>query len=145
MFHPEATFCNLGIYKQGERHRIDAPSLVQGELYSVMFALRENRWGREAAKLPATIREVVPEKVGVHVVKMTMLDQDLQPKLNTWGKFEDGYWLEVGRKITVRDLENGQKHRTSAAYIQSYRDDDEVDLQVLVANELVANMANEIR
>lgn len=138
MTYPEAVFCESEEYYAHEKERLDALHLNNGELYSIMFSLERNGNAREAAKLPATVNQKIIEKSGMYLIKLTLHDPDLKPTLETEGRFEDGFWLNVREKIIIKEHEaecSGGDYIPEEAYIMSYSDPMESRLQRIAAQQ----------
>jgi hypothetical protein len=135
MLAPDPTFIEFKEYKANLNERLDEASLNTGELYSVMLELEPNK-NREAAKLPVKILNRRVMDFGLQVVEMVMCDKDLQPYLEVEGTFEDGFWTNVGKQISLTDRKNDKsKYRPAEAYIHSYSDG--IDGEFLVMQSVV--------
>jgi len=102
MSYIEAAFCTIEEYNAAEATRLMEQDLTADELYLVMFALRSQTKSREAAKLPAIVKDIkISNRSDLYVAQLSMLDEDLQPKYDVSATVRDGLWIDAATRLTV--------------------------------------------
>lgn len=85
MSNIESGFCTVEEYTAFEEHRCLESEFQVDELYMMMFALKSRRSYEQAAKKPSRITEIEQRDSGLYLVKMTILNDDLDPDCDTRG------------------------------------------------------------
>lgn len=95
MSYIEATFIPRREYDATEEERIQSIELVVDELYIAMFSLVPNESKKEAAKLPAKIKEIRKTEAGIYIASVGLMNMDLREVVTCSAKLLDGYWRDI--------------------------------------------------
>jgi hypothetical protein len=112
-------------YDASREQRLPEASFIAGELYTAMFALRPNRQQVQAVKAPLRIENISSNPTALFVVRVALLDADLNSNGECDALFEGGYWVDVGSKVNVIGIAPRQ------SYLKPYEDTTFDDLGAL--------------
>ena len=81
--------------------------------------VRTERGVLEAARFAATVG--FANKIGAEVIELTLLDEDLKPKVELDGEMKDGLWHSIGKRA-LHVVYNEQSMRAQESYLLDYDD-----------------------
>ena len=85
-------FISNNEYESSKVYRLIEDEIVINELYVAMFSLRPNSRLHEAARVPFTVRDILPEETKQFCAHVAFLDLDLRTVIEATAAFEDGFW-----------------------------------------------------
>lgn len=131
----EASFIPRQEFDHHEADRYQEEQLEADQLYSAMFALNSLKTAHEAATLPARMLDVARLRSGLHVIRIAILNGDLETTHIRDGRVIEGYWVDVNDKISIIEASTDKQVRIpiSSCYFKSYGTD--IDFDTIYTDE----------
>lgn len=108
--------CSPEEYRDGRDSRLHEHELSAESLYTWMIISRIG-----AAKYPSRVEEIEEEtESGLHVVRFTILDMDLNPVTNSAGKFVDGLYKGENNTATLSMFSGRQTATIQEGYFKDH-------------------------
>ena len=104
-------------YLKRREDRLRREQLEHQSIYALY--VRTERGVLEAARFAATVE--LANKIGSEDIELTLLDEDLKPKVELAGEMKDGLWHSIGKKA-LHVVYYGQSMRAQESYLLDYDD-----------------------